>query len=1354
MCLKKMMAIIVLLVLIIPGQLTISEDDRNEVVLESQKEAGSNHPLELSVTDKGFIENNGQYSDPEIEFVYSSNGLVYGFTKSGYSISQWRENEGMGGDGVNLVFDGANKIHPTGEKALPHVSNFLIGSEPEAWNVDGTNYEQIRYSDLYPGIDLVFYSTEKGLKYDLLVAPGGDPDQIRFVYEDADSMRLDDDGNVVVTTGVMELIEEAPFSYQGIDGTVIEIPSEFEIVGNALTFGLDGYDPDVALIIDPLLYSTYFGGDADESPLDMVIDAHGDLFVVGRTFSSDFPNSSGAYNESNAGDSDMFLAKFDGDTMGLLYCTYIGGSYFDIAGSVTLDAEGNVYIGGWTGSSDFPTTEGCFRDTLDGQECIVVLKLDPSGSNLIYSTYIGNGYCGDIVLNDAGGMIAVGTSRSDGFPTTEGAYSRVKSDGEDVVVFSLSADGSELIFSTFIGGDGSDFGYDLELDSGEDIIIAGFTSSTDFPVTNGCIDDSHNGNYDVFVAKFDSDCSNLLYSTYYGGSERDMAQKMTIDGEGVVYVTGLTESDDFPTSENAFDDSKNSGYQDSYVLILDLSENNVITSTFIASGAGYDLKLDENGKLWVTGKTMSAGFPSVPGDYDALSPDTNDAGFLIGMDRTATSVSYSMLIGGDGEDARSSMLAELDAEGRVFIALMTDSSDLPTTPDCYDNSSNGGDDIFFMVIDPVILPSSASIESISPLKANVGQKITFRGSGIGTGGYNITAYNWTSEGDVLYNGSANNFTRNDLPAGYYRIALRVQDVFGIWSENVTQTITIGYYSNYDRDEVIFPISISDHRQRDPRTHQNKVVWEDRRHGNYDIFLFDYDDPNKIIPITNTPAMSERDPRIIGTDVIWMEGKDVYYYDLENGPENGSLLFTMEKTPGFFELTEGYVLWSISDPNSQYSNFDDYVFMLYDLESGEISELFRFNGQAAVDKDTIVYISEPSATYSSSVIKRYSIEKGHGTGNFSVPRSSHDIRELSLSWNLLAYTDTREYKDENSIFGTRNNYDVYLIDLEEKTFARLTENISKDGEPSMSLGDLVFVDSKSGSPSIWKFRQETVSLFCEISENGTTHSDPDMSGSNVVWVNDNLIYFYRPKVERSLPRDIVFEDLPHRDDPNDGGNDDGNGGGGEYIAEDNDDPGYYSTSNPIFLFPAVLFIIGVGLLVFFARKIKRVSGLMIGGTVVMVLGILITAILLPTITYSPSEYDEWEKENPQGNSVMVAGTIANASEETLLGIPIYQYHLKGSENTFICTENVGEEGDFIMVDVTKNELGMSEISSQFNSFFLYCIMFLPGLLGILLISVSYYFEKDEKQVPPPQQQIPIIPPPPPPNQIDQGMGHNN
>lgn len=689
---------------LLPPVSVLSNDDVSYETA-NVNENRDNEKIEKNLANmKGwFTENKGQIENDEVSFVYTALDRTVGFIESGYLLK-------MTGNGdyisiIRVTFKDSNLVEPVGIEEFSHKSNYFIGNDPAKWRTEVPNYNKIVYENLFDGIDMVFYTTEKGLKYDFVVHPFKNPDEIKCHYHNIEAIEIDAEGKLLIDTGVGTIIDEKPYSYQNIDGQEVEIPSEYQINDNIVSIKIGNYDTSINLIVDPLSYSTFVGDEDAEFGLDIVLDSNNNAYVTGYTESSDFPTTNGCYDDTyNGGSMDVFIFKLSSDGSSLSYSTFVGGENEDKAYGIEIDSSSKVYVTGGTNSSDFPTTQGCYDDSHNDNYDVFVFVLNSNGTSLNYSTFVGGEETDgglDIVIDSNKNVYVTGMTRSSDFPTTFGCYDSSINGYGDVFVFKMNSQLSSLTYSTFVGGNDQQWGYGITLDQNNNPTVTGKTESTDFPTTNGCYDDSYNGgSSDVFVFQLlGINGASLIYSTYVGGDDLDFALDITIDTGNQAYVTGYTYSDDFPTTLGCYDDTLG-GYGDIFVFKLDSIGGSLVYSTFVGGDddteIGMAITLDSNNNAHITGSTHSDDFPTTSGCYDDSFNGLSDM-IIFKLNSNGTSLDYSTYIGGEHYDGGWGIT--LDSNDDVYISGYSHSDDFPTTNGCYDGTHNGDYDVIVLKLE-------------------------------------------------------------------------------------------------------------------------------------------------------------------------------------------------------------------------------------------------------------------------------------------------------------------------------------------------------------------------------------------------------------------------------------------------------------------------------------------------------------------------------------------------------------------------------------------------------------------------------------------------------------------------------
>lgn len=646
--------------------------------------------------------------------------------------------------------------HPSsisGEDQLPGRVNYFIGKDPKNWHAGVPIYSQVKYRGIYPGVDLAYHgSNQRQLEYDFEVARGADPSRIRLRFDGAKSLSTDGHGDLIVATDGGDLVEHAPVIYQEVNGTRRAIKGGY-IVKNRRTvaFQVASYDRHRQLVIDPtLVYSTFLGGSGFDQANAIAVDSSGNAYIGGYTRSGNFPVTGGAFQTSQAGGQNAFVTKLNPTGTALVYSTYLGGSDSDADIGITVDSAGDAYLCGISQSSDFPTTPGAFQTTVPGGNPAFVTKLDATGSALIYSTYLGGSgaasYANSIAVDSSGNTYVTGFATSSDFPTSPGAFQTGCVDTNDAWVAKLNSSGSGLIYSTYLCGGGVGSFSAIALDAAGDAYVTG-GADANFPTTPGAFQTSFSGSStNVFVTKVNPNGSGLIYSTLIGGSNRDLAYAIALNGSGNAYVGGITYSSDYPTTPGAFQTTSTES-QGPFVTELNASGSALVYSTYLlASGVGDSvtgIAVDGAGDTFVTGNQHTNNFPVTANAIQpTYNPDSNPNatnGFITEIAPGGSSLLFSTYLGGTGESENFAGLA-LDSSDNVYVVGSTLGSpdDFPTTPGAYQTTYGGGGDAFVA-------------------KIAVGPPCTVTYNGTYRGNLNITSglvciINGTVTGNVTENG--------------------------------------------------------------------------------------------------------------------------------------------------------------------------------------------------------------------------------------------------------------------------------------------------------------------------------------------------------------------------------------------------------------------------------------------------------------------------------------------------------------------------------------------------------------------------------------------------------------------------
>jgi hypothetical protein len=715
---------------------------------------------------------------------------------------------------VRMQFVGANAQAPvSGDAELPGKINHLTGNDPAQWRVGLATFAKVRVGGLYPGVNLVYYGNQQQLEYDFDIAPGANPQAIAMHFDGVDKISIAPQGELILSLAGGEIRQPKPVIYQTIRGVRRGIAGDYRLVDtHTVAFTIGQYDRSRPLVIDPLLsYSTYIGGSAGDTAWAVTLDTNGNVYIAGQTFSKQFStnesfSTAGAFQTNFAGGKltgDAFVSKLDAASGYPVYITYLGGSNDDGAVSIAVDGAGNAYVTGFTDSPDFPVTNsipggvpglpnstnisGTFSKSFGSYPVdAFVTELGPSGSNLVYSTYLGGSGMDSgmgIAVDSAGNAYVTGVTYSTNFPVINAIPYPGRTNlffdhlactnsiyfNANAFITKIGPGGTNLVYSSYFGGTNFDEGKGIAVDNYGNVYVTGFTASTNFPTLNAVVQqmvwtnvvgtnqisitNSLNGyllngsttnktpRFDAFVAKFDSTGTNLLYSTFLGGTNNDVANGIAVDTNGNAYVTGWTTSTNFPNTAGLY------SFVSTNISLNILATNVFLTkitnaigttnvgiawsAVFGGEGAdiGYGVAVDPAGNVFVTGSASSTNFPTynVPGLMSSTNSGKSDAFVIAFTNTTANTIAllYSGYLGGKENDFGYGIA--VDANDNAYVVGQTLSTNFPTFNGEF-TSRNGTNDAFLTKIMWTVPPPEIGTQPISQTNA-VGSSVTFSISG-------------------------------------------------------------------------------------------------------------------------------------------------------------------------------------------------------------------------------------------------------------------------------------------------------------------------------------------------------------------------------------------------------------------------------------------------------------------------------------------------------------------------------------------------------------------------------------------------------------------------------------------------
>ena len=664
--------------------------------------------------------------------------------------------EGKAPHSLRMQLKGANAAaQARGLDELPRRSNYLVGRDAARWRTNIAQFRQAKYESVYPGVDVVYYGAQGQLEYDFIVAPNADPRAIELSFEDADEVSVNAEGELILRTSGAEVRQRKPVIYQEVNGQRHTVAGGYVQTGaREIGFVIDAYNRELPLVIDPvILYSTFLGGDKGETGYGIERDAAGNIYVMGRTNSMNFPVTAQALRKTTTTVGNVFIAKINPAGTALVYATYFGT---DQGGEdvydFKVDAAGNAYLTGRAYDANFPLTTNAARTTLVGPNEAYVAKLNPSGSTLLYSSFLGGSSYDEgrgIAFDAIGNIYVTGHTASSDFPTTDGAYQKAfGSPGGNGYVVKINPAGA-IVYATYLGGSAETFGNRIVSDDAGNTYIAGIErngatgrsfvlklnpngSQTLFNVTlanarspedlvrdndgnlyltgyafegtgtPGAYQATPRGFADAFAMKLDA-AGALVFFTFLGGIYSEVGNSLAVDTAGNVYVAGWTISPDFPT-RNAPQSRYGGGglpYGDGFVSKLNATGTALIYSTFVGeSDNDYinDIAVDRAGNAYVVGAVSQPTFRVTTGALQRTMSGPSDAFVLTLGEGTAELTSVSAASYLYSAVATESIIAAFGAN----LALGTQAAGTNPLP-----TSLGGT--------TVMVKDSAGMERLAPL---------------------------------------------------------------------------------------------------------------------------------------------------------------------------------------------------------------------------------------------------------------------------------------------------------------------------------------------------------------------------------------------------------------------------------------------------------------------------------------------------------------------------------------------------------------------------------------------------------------------------------------------------------------
>jgi hypothetical protein len=641
-----------------------------------------------------FEQNDGQH-DAAIRFAARGPGYAVAMLDTGVTLTL--RGNGAPASRVLMNFGRADKPSPSAEAPMEGRANYFVGRDATDWRTNIPMFGRVRYKKAFDGIDLVFYGQDQQLEYDVVVAPGADPRAARIRFDGADALRVDRDGSLALSVDGRELRYSEPVAYQETSGTRTAVAARYRLDGAVVSFDVGAYDRAHPLVIDPVLrFSTYLGGSLSDFPTAVAVDAAGNTYVTGFTDSANFPVTPGVAQPLRSSPyADAFITKFS-PAGAMIYSTYLGGSVSragfppaDHAYGIAVDGGGNAYVTGWTWSTDFPVTTGAFQSTARGDLDIFVTKLSPSGSRLVYSTYLGGSRQdwvsrGTIAVDMRGFAYVGGTTTSLDFPTTPGVIDSTNPSGDLTgFVVKLNQAGSGLVYGTYLTGSQQRV-QGLAVEESGDVVATG---SVLYSMQTSTGPSASLGEWDAFVFRLNPSAT-AFWARRVGGKAFDSGEAIAIGPDGMVYVAGSTKSPDLPVRRTGRQLAP--GDTDAYFMRISPRFDWIFDAAYIGGNAtdvARAISVDGYWKVTLVGSTWSTDLPVVR-PIQARNAGGIDAFVTQFSFGNALSPSFATYLGGSDYDAAFG--AALDGTGAVTLVGDTDSRDFPVAHAAQPANASGG----------------------------------------------------------------------------------------------------------------------------------------------------------------------------------------------------------------------------------------------------------------------------------------------------------------------------------------------------------------------------------------------------------------------------------------------------------------------------------------------------------------------------------------------------------------------------------------------------------------------------------------------------------------------------------------
>ena len=734
----------------------------------------------------GFVENKGQNPDRKILYYFSGKTSFIGFSYSKIDFIQTTNDKNTP---FSISFTNSNNVTPTGVDNLQSTTNYFIGNSQE---IGLSSFSEIWYYNIYQNIDLRYYISQGGLKYEFIVNPGGNPNDIKLKIENKVHLSVSNSRVTIksLDTSLSILSESHLDVFQNTNNI---IKANFsKINNNEYSFSIGSYNLNIPLIIDPywLEFSTLLGGSGNDGSSSVKVDNQGNIYLLGGTTSLNFITKS-AFNSTNSGENDIFVMKLNPTATKIIYSTYIGGNYYDSASHFSLDKNNDVIIGGSTNSTVFPILNA-YQTIPQGNFDGFITELNNTGNGLMFSSFFGGSNydkINNIVLDNQSNIYITGNTYSINFPTLPKGNGTGSS---DVFVSKLVLNTNlTLLFSNLLKGSNDDYGYGIALDSFNNIFVSGYTTSPNFNITLNAYQKTSKGNGDLFLTEFNFNGSTLIYSTYLGGLNYDIGYSLAINNKNDIILMGETTSADFPLV-NPVSSSLQSGNA-IFISMFNESSQKLFYSTFLTGNNSFpeDLALDSNDNIYLIGETSSSNFPIV-NSFNSTFNGYIDA-FAMKLSPDGRTINFSTLIGGYNSDYgygvttyNSSIYITGSTSSNNFIQINAIQNPSPNTWNGFLSIYNIDNQVPILTVTPSNQNfnngTTGHTLSWTATDANPGLFFIYKNSSL------VDNNNWIS-------GTPINISIDGLNAGSYNYSILVSDKAGLTASNSVFVTVLGVISN-------------------------------------------------------------------------------------------------------------------------------------------------------------------------------------------------------------------------------------------------------------------------------------------------------------------------------------------------------------------------------------------------------------------------------------------------------------------------------------------------------------------------------------------------------------------------------